>query len=67
MAIPVRLDRSVPDGDKHAKAPGGLVILVVSPSTRSLLHVRRRFRPSSHPSGQRQLTERMLCHDRTDQ
>lgn len=37
MAIPVRLDRSVPDGDKHAKAPGGLVILVVDPSTRSLL------------------------------
>lgn len=36
--------------DKHAKAPGGLVILVVNPSTRSLLHVHRWGRPSNHPS-----------------
>lgn len=28
--------------DKHAKAPGGLVILVLNPSTRSFLHARHR-------------------------
>ena len=42
--------------DKHAKAPGGLVILVVNPSTRSFLHARRQGRPSNHPSGWLRLT-----------
>lgn len=43
--------------DKHAKAPGGLVILIVNPSTRGFLHVRCRGRPSSLPSGWKQLTD----------
>lgn len=42
--------------DKHAKAPGGLVILVVNPSTRSSLHARRRGHPPNHPSGWKRLT-----------
>ncbi|WP_329043473.1 DUF4263 domain-containing protein (plasmid) [Streptomyces sp. NBC_00178] len=42
--------------DKHAKAPGGLVILVVNPSTRGFLHVRCRGRPSNLPSGWKQLS-----------
>ncbi|GAA1311798.1 hypothetical protein GCM10009647_035870 [Streptomyces sanglieri] len=37
--------------DKHAKAPGGLVILVVNPSTRSFLLARRRGCQPNHPSG----------------
>lgn len=53
--------------DKHAKAPGGLMILVVDPSIGSFLHGRCRCRTSNHPSGQKRLTERMLRHDRTDQ
>ncbi|MFF9691359.1 hypothetical protein ACF1FZ_34300, partial [Streptomyces sp. NPDC014623] len=44
--------------DKHAKAPGGLVILVVNPSTRSFLHVHRRGRPPNHPSGWKRLIVR---------
>jgi hypothetical protein len=36
--------------DKHAKAPDGLVILVVNPSTRGFLHVRCWGRPSNLPS-----------------
>ncbi|WUL62790.1 replicative DNA helicase (plasmid) [Streptomyces sp. NBC_00344] len=41
--------------DKHAKAPGELVILVVNPSTRSFLHAPCRGHRSNHPSGWKQL------------
>lgn len=42
-------------GRQAREAPGGLVILVVSPSTRSFLHARRRGCRSSHLSGWKRL------------
>ncbi|MEU0744751.1 hypothetical protein [Streptomyces sp. NPDC006134] len=42
--------------DKHAKAPGELVILVENPSTRSFLHTRRRGHPPNHSSGWKRLS-----------
>lgn len=42
--------------DKHAKAPGELVILVVNPSARSFPHAHRWGRPPNHPSGWKRLS-----------
>ncbi len=45
------------DGDLRGdRRGGGSVILVVNPSTRSLLHAHLRGCPSNHPSGRKRLT-----------
>ncbi|GGY16284.1 hypothetical protein GCM10010358_80020 [Streptomyces minutiscleroticus] len=51
--------------DKHAKAPDGLVILIVDPSTRSFLHAHRRGHQSNLPSGWKRLLVGVLLVDET--
>jgi hypothetical protein len=46
--------------DKHEKAPGGLVILVVNPSTRSFLHLRRWSLTPNLPSGRNSSVRQLL-------